>query len=225
TRSVIAFRLITALTGCITIEEQYVFKKNGSGTMTYIIDMTEMGEMIGGFTKDEDDKSLDNLSMGAHADALKGLAGIGKVKLDTKTKWVQKVTFSFKDVDALNRALNALMPDSLENNHRFFTWENGTLVRSSNSYMRSMSSTMMEGVEMGSDSAAVEEEGGFDLASMLSMMKYKYSFKFAKPIATTEAAEVMVKKTSGAKAVELSTDWSAIAKDPKALDLRIDFGH
>ena len=33
-------------TGCITIEENYTFKKDGSGTMEYVLDMSEMGELI-----------------------------------------------------------------------------------------------------------------------------------------------------------------------------------
>jgi len=43
TRPLLLATFLVGLTGCITIEEQYSFKKNGSGTMTYVLDMREMG--------------------------------------------------------------------------------------------------------------------------------------------------------------------------------------
>ena len=214
---------IVGLTGCITIEEQYSFKKNGSGTMTYVLDMREMGEMLknlGDGEKKEDGGDMGQLSINGHADALKSIAGVSKVKLDTRTEWVQKLSFNFADIAALNRALNTLMPDSNNTAHEFFRWEDGTLVRNTNNYVHQMSSTMASEAAEGED----EEDGedsGFDMSSMLGMMKYKYSFKFQQPIITTEAADVMTKENPGGKEVKLSTDWAAIAKDRKALDLRI----
>lgn len=214
---------IVGLTGCITIEEQYSFKKNGSGTMTYVLDMREMGEMLknlGDGEKKEDGGDMGQLSINGHADALKSIAGVSKVKLDTRTEWVQKLSFNFADIAALNRALNTLMPDSNNTAHEFFRWEDGALVRNTNNYVHQMSSTMASEAAEGEDEED-SEDSGFDMSSMLGMMKYKYSFKFQQPISTTEAADVMTKENPGSKEVKLSTDWAAIAKDRKALDLRI----
>ena len=41
-----ALVLLFALQGCITIEENYTFKSNGSGTMEYVVDMSSFGEMM-----------------------------------------------------------------------------------------------------------------------------------------------------------------------------------
>ncbi len=215
--------LFIGLTGCITIEEQYAFKKNGSGTMTYVLDMSEMGEMMKSFNdgKEKEDDGTGDMNITGHADALKTISGISKVKLDTKTKWVQKLSFTFADIGALNRALNTLMPDSARPDHEFFKWENGTLVRRTNNFVHNMSSAMASEAATEED-GEVGEESGFDMSSMLGMMKYKYSFKFQQPI-TTEASAAMAKE-AGSKEVKLSTDWAAIAKDPKALDLRIAIG-
>ncbi len=215
--------LVVGLTGCITIEEQYSFKKNGSGTMTYVLDMSEMGEMLksfGGDEKDDSDGVEGRMDVSGHADALKQIQGISKVKLDTKKEWVQKLSFHFADIAALNRALNTIMPDSADVAHEFFRWEDGTLVRTTNNYVHDISKTMAE--ETPADEPdAEEEDGGFDLSSMLGMMKYKYTFKFQKSIDRTDASSAMAMDKPGSKEVSLSTDWAAIAKDPRALDLRI----
>ena len=78
---------IFMLTGCITIEEHYSFKKNGSGTMKYIIDMKEMGEMLEAFadeleenegssSESEDDLNVGDIPMSELADSLRTVAGI-----------------------------------------------------------------------------------------------------------------------------------------------------
>ncbi|MBK8500281.1 MAG: hypothetical protein IPL52_16040 [Flavobacteriales bacterium] len=214
--------LVIGLASCITIEENYTFSKNGSGTMTYVVDMSEMGNMLaslgGDEKKDGGGDEMGNLDMSEHAAALKSIAGIAKVKMDKRQKWVQKLSFSFTDVGALNRALNQLMPDSTGTSHEFFKWEGGTLVRTSNRYAYDISSTMAN--EADDDDGGEGDESGFDMNSMLSSMKYKYSFKFKKPVASTENG-AMTREEGSTKEVKLSTDWSVLAKDPKALDVRI----
>ena len=215
--------LVIGLASCITIEENYTFGKNGSGTMTYVVDMSEMGNMLaslgGDEQKDGGGDELGNLDMSEHAAALKAIPGIGKVKMDKRKKWVQKLSFSFNDVAALNRALNQLMPDSTGTSHEFFHWDGGTLVRTSNRYAYDISSTMAN--EAAADDDGGEgEDAGFDMSSMLSSMKYKYSFKFKKPVASIENG-VMTREEGSTKEVKLSTDWGVLAKDPRALDVRI----
>lgn len=41
-----AIGAIMLLSGCLTIEEHYTFKKDGSGTMEYVMDMSEIGSMM-----------------------------------------------------------------------------------------------------------------------------------------------------------------------------------
>lgn len=219
--------LALGLTGCITIEENYTFKKNGSGTMTYVIDMSEMGSMLASLGDGEkkegegaDDGEMGNMDMGNHADALKSISGITKVKMDKKDKWIQKLTFNFTDLAALNRALNQLMPDSNGTTHEFFKWEGGTLVRTSNRHAYDISSTMAHEASMEDEGDEEGEDGGFDMASMLASMKYKYNFKFKQEVAGAEGS-AMTREESGGKELKLTTDWSVLAKDPKALDVRI----
>ena len=214
--------LLVLFTGCLTIEEHYTFKRDGSGTMTYVVDLSEMGEMM---------KSLEGMSEAAgetdgsekpemmeleeEATALKAISGISKVKVSTKKEWIRSVTFAFKDLNALNEGLNTLMPDSTGLKHTFFTWEGNTLVRTSNRFANEL------GASMGEAGSGEEGEEGMDMGMLLGTMKYKYSFKFADAIGTTTSAEGVNKEEVSAREVKLDTDWGVIAKDQHALDLRI----
>ena len=61
-----------------------------------------------------------------------------------------------------------------------------------------------------------------DMTEFLASMKYKYSFTFANDIVNTGAAATMTKESPDARSVKFDTDFSAIAQDDKALDLRIE---
>lgn len=205
------------LTGCLTIEENYTFKKDGSGTMEYVVDLSEMADLMKGLPGGKDgDKGKDDgagaMDLNDNLAKLRSLPGISKVKLKKeKDGFVQRLSFKFKDIGALNGALNQLMPDSTNLAQEFFRWEGSTLVRTNNQHAR----------EMGGDMGG-ETGDSTDMTGLLQSMHYKYSFKFAKEIGATEVAEGMAKEPKGTKAINLTTDWSVITKDPKALDLRIE---
>jgi hypothetical protein len=135
------------------------------------------------------------------------------VKVNDKKKFVQRLQFSFADVTALNAALNVLLQDSASGPHTFFTWEGNTLVRSNNGHARQI------GGGMGKEE---DPSDTTDMTQFLEAMKYKYSFTFAAPIANAGTAEGMVKESPDARSVKLNTDFAVIAKDPAALDLRIE---
>ena len=216
-RIVVLFTLLVLFTGCITIEENYTFKKDGSGTMEYVVDMSQIGEMMKAFEDMGDGKGkkgegLGELDMKDEVAELKKVPGIKKVKVSDKDKFVQKVSFRFADINALNAALNVLMKDSTGAQHTFFTWEGNTLVRKSNGNARDIGMGM--GKEDPSDTT--------DMTEFLASMKYKYSFTFAEPIASTGTAEGVEKESPDARTVKVNTDFSRIANDDKALDLRIE---
>lgn len=222
--------LLVLFTGCLTIEENYTFKKNGSGTMEYVVDMREVGELMAtlsemgeaeGAEKAPDD--LGTLDMDDEMNALKKIPGIKKVKLDAKEKWIQRLEFSFKDITALNAALNVLMPDSTGQEHTFFAWDGSTLVRTNNRHAYELGASMAkaENEEVGEDGDPVEQEEEADMSAFLEAMKYRYSFKFADDIQNTEIAEGINKEATGAREVKFDTDWSVISANEKALDLKI----
>ncbi len=209
------FLAITLLaTGCLTIEENYRFKKDGSGSMEYVVDMSEMADLMkglpGGKTEGKDD-GIGRMDMQDDLGKLKKLPGIRKVKLKKeKDGFLQRLSFRFNDINALNAALNSLMPDSTGQQHEFFRWEGNALVRTNNRHADEMSSGMGGG---SGDST--------DMTSMLQSMHYKYSFRFADEISDAQVAQGMAKEADGSNGMKFNTDWSVISKDPTALDLRI----
>lgn len=225
TRHALLLGGLLLLTGCLTIEEHYSFKKDGSGSMEYVVDLSEMGSLMEGFAemgeggKDGKDGGMGAMEMGPQVEALKALPGISKVKLNDKKKWVQRISFSFKDVSALNSALNELMRDSSGTKHEFFRWEGNTLVRTNNRHAYELGSSMAKGED---DTEPVEGEEGLDMSAMLETMKYKYSFKFARPIASSSVADGVAKVEVGSKELQLDTDFAVIGRNPQAMDFRID---
>jgi hypothetical protein len=209
--------LLVLLTGCLTIEENYAFKKDGSGSMEYVVDLSAFGELMKsmeemGGGKDKGKDGMGEMDMKDDAKAIGDIPGIKKVKIKReKEGFIQRLSFRFKDITALNAALNVLMPDSTGAKTEFFRWEGNTLVRVNNRHAS----------ELGGDMAEDPENDSLNMTGMLQSMQYKYSFKFADAVASTELREGMVKEAPSTKQVDLSTDWSVIMKDPEVLDLRI----
>ncbi len=219
---------VVLFSGCLTIEEHYTFKKDGSGTMEYVVDMSELGEMmstLGEMSEESGDgggmEDMGTMDMSEEVEALKQIPGIKKVKLNSKQEWVQRLSFSFKDLDALNAALNALMPDSTGTAYTFFTREGNTLVRKNNGHAYELGA----GMAKDKDADGVNDEDGMDLAAMLESMKYRYSFTFAQDIADIRVADGVSKENTSSREVRMETDFGVIGKDPKALDLRIELNN
>lgn len=205
-------------TGCLTIEEHYTFKRDGSGSMEYVVDISEMMNLFKGLEglagkegKDKDG-SDDDADLTQHVDELKKIPGIKGVKVKKEEDGArQRLRFKFKDLAALNRAMNQLMPDSTGVPTEFFRWDGSTLVRANNLHAQDI------GQEMGSGN----EPDSSDATMILQSMKYRYSFTFADAIGSVEKADAVAQELPTPKQVKLDTDWSVIMSDPKALDLRI----
>ncbi|HMN04162.1 MAG TPA: hypothetical protein PKD45_00405 [Flavobacteriales bacterium] len=221
-RRIATLAVILLFSGCLTIEEHYTFKKDGSGTMEYVMDLSEIGSLLeslpsdsgkkGGAKKDKASGEQVGILAGMEQQVpmLKELPGIKKVKLKKdKSGYLGRITFAFDDVAALNRALNVLMPDSVHGEQEFFRWEGSTLVRRSGGYAR------MLGSDMGADGDSL------DVASMFESMKYKMSFKFAQPVSHLDKADGMVSGQPKPKQLNLATDFRKIMEDRSTLDLRI----
>lgn len=211
---------LVLFTGCLTIEEHYTFKKNGGGSMEYVVDLSEMGSLMESFGDmgEGGNKDLGVMEMSEQVESLKSIPGIRKVKLDTKKKWIQRVSFSFKDIASLNSALNVLMSDSTNTQHEFFRWEGSTLVRTNNRHAHELGANMAKSDE---NEGAEGEDGAMKMGDMLESMKYRYSFKFKQAIATSTCASGVNKESVSRKEVRLDTDFAVIGRDPEALDLTI----
>lgn len=119
--------LLFIANSCITIEETYNFKKNGSGDMLYKIDMGKMVEQMQGMmdmSQMEGGNPLGkSVNFGEIAGKLKGIKGISGVKTtEDKKKYIYTIAFKFKNMDALNEAMNSLMMNKKKGEADYFTF-------------------------------------------------------------------------------------------------------
>ncbi len=200
------------LQGCITIEENYTFKKDGSGAMEYVVDMSELADLMNGLPGAKDkNEGMGKLDLIDNVARLQAITGISKVKVKKeKDGFIQRLSFRFTDVIALNGALNEIITDSTgAGPMEFFRWDGSTLVASTKGRTKGMGDSMGGGSE---DSTSAE--------GMLKMMRYKFDMRFADELGEVQAAESMQKEPEGTKRMKLSTDWSVLDKDSTALDMR-----
>lgn len=98
------------LTSCITIEETYTFKEDGSGNCTFKIDLSEMKNMMNTAGKPEAEPSLQAVSFEEEKKSLATIKGISNTEIKTdKEKYVFEISYQFDSQDALNKATNVLL--------------------------------------------------------------------------------------------------------------------
>ncbi len=99
-------------TACIEVSQEIQLKKNGSGSAIYTMNMSKMKDIMeslksfGGDSKDTDFGDTDK-QFASYADNLKSMEGISKVKFTSKD-FVYKISFQFKNLSSLNKALTYL---------------------------------------------------------------------------------------------------------------------
>ncbi len=97
---------------CIEITQEIQLKKNGSGSAIYTMNMSKMKDMMeslksfGGSTDDTNISDLDK-QFGEYTQYIQSIEGISKVKFSSKN-FIYKISFQFKNINALNQALNYL---------------------------------------------------------------------------------------------------------------------
>jgi hypothetical protein len=204
---------ILMLSGCITVEEHYTFKKNGSGSMEYVVDMSALAEMMEAFEdmgsgEDGGESTDDKLELVKDLDELESLDGISKVHL-TDEKLVSRVSFRFDGIESLNKALNVLMPDSTGAEHTFFTMDGHTIKRIHNN--RS---------ELGNDMADKDEE--VDSTEMLRSMKYRIFVKGSPAVQVSGYGDEVAVTRESKKQVTMEADFKMLDENPSALNVQFD---
>lgn len=202
--------IAVGFTSCITIEEIYTFRSDGSGNMKYVIDMSETADLMNSFKSDEDDEEsagnedLDEAveSLKETAEKLKSISGITKIENTADNeKLIYTLSFDFKDIDALNKALNEVIKDSSSAEfHEFFTMKGKNLVR--NSKM----GDQMKGIA-GEEDEEMDETAKEMANMMLESMKYNITFNFE----------------NGVKSVKTKSTIGELAEDKKTYTMKANF--
>jgi hypothetical protein len=124
---------IVGFVGCLDITEELSMQADGSGHYVNTIDAVKMSEQMSMFASMDSTgemipkmKNQMDSSFLANGNVAQKISGISNYKLDTSKAWVYVISFDFKNVAALNKAVNAgkagTPPD-------LYSWEKGKISR------------------------------------------------------------------------------------------------
>lgn len=156
---------------CITIYENYIFNRDGSGTMEYRVDMSELRSMMELFSDSLDMEDL-NLAgtFTVSITELGALKGIGNVSdAGDAGNFIFGVRFDFENTDALNQALGLLFENNEATDTRFIDKKRRKFIRyDATSDEFSHEAMLQEGVDI--DESVMKD--------ILDKMKYSISMNF-----------------------------------------------
>ena len=208
--------LIIPLTSCLTLSESYEFKKNGSGSMAYLIDMGELASILKMAKENEKEEDKENdiasqFSFEEVSKKIENIDGISHIEIiNDLDKYQFGVNFKFKSLASLNKALNQILitnPEGTE--HTFFKMEKNTITRT-NHINKDVLASQLNGEKVTDQSI-----------SLMESMVYKLNFSFAKPVKvvySSAEAEMGGKKN---KKVMLEASFKTLMDDVTALNTSI----
>lgn len=195
--SVMVFSLL--LQSCFEIKEIVTINKDGSGTFTMAIDMSEVKAMIEGFSDGEEEGGNPLGEMQEEYEETKAklevIEGISNIQFTTENDgYVITTSFDFVDIDALNTGMNVVYEDENEYGERteYYTLKRKNFERTSNHNMLNELKGEMDSDEIGG--------GDIDMAEMFSDVAYVNIVVFT---------DRKIKKTSS-DAIEVSEDGSSM---------------
>jgi hypothetical protein len=205
--------LIVSFTSCITIEESYTFKSNGSGSMKYTIDMSEMSSLLAMAEEEEGANPMgQDLSFVEIAEKLNEIQGIsGAEAIEDKENYLYGLNFKFADLNALNRALNKILIDDTEADiHTFFKETDGVITR-----------THLMTKDMNTSDLLGDDESSEYAMQIMESMSYRLKFEFKKPVKaiySSASAEIGGKKN---REVVIKANFKELSEDIQTLSTSI----
>jgi hypothetical protein len=209
-----AVLLALLATSCLTITEDYTFASNGSGSLSYTIDMSQLAQFMQMAQSQEDgNSSMKEMSFKKFEEPLKKIKGISKIKVnDDMNKFIFNITFAFASLTNLNEALGVLMSST----------EGG----STSSAAFEMQGDQLVCVHSGGDQsqALMNQLGAGDdgeqAMAIMQSMKYNINMNFKKPVEAVISAGSVTYDNTG-KTVHLSTDFASLVASPEALSANV----
>ncbi len=196
------FALVTlSFTACFDITEEITVAKSGSGQYVTIIDASKLAEQMTLFAAfDTTGEMIPRMKYSLDStfsttwDGYRAVAGITNVKVDTSKQYVYKLTMDFKEVKALNAALNK---GKTTDQQDAYAWEKGKLIRKDLA------------LNLGDIGAGMEDESQKEmLKGFLKDMTYKIVFHLPESV-----------KKSSNEAATVSADKKTVTLDMNMLDI------
>ncbi|MEL6676747.1 MAG: hypothetical protein AAFR61_31345 [Bacteroidota bacterium] len=210
------FFFATGLSGCLTIEETYEFKRNGSGFMQYVVQLDDLADFLEALQESEEGRDFDlpmeELSLDDLVPDLANVSGISEINLiNDQEENRYGINFKFEHLAALNDALNIILVDEqVSTPHTFFSMDNNVIRRTHLMSKNSMAGKFIE--------QADESE---KLRSVLQSMNYKLNFTFAKPIKVVYSVAEATLLGKKHKEVEIEANLKDLIQDTEMLNTSI----
>jgi hypothetical protein len=193
--------LLLSMTACFDITEEVTVSKDGSGSYSQTMDASQLAEQLKMFAAmDTTGEMIPKMKWGIDSALREGwnkfatVKGVSKLTIDTSKEFVYKVSFDFKDMAALNGALNLDKKDEKDKNA--YSWEKGKISRKDVSFNLN---------DLGMDGAGEQKDM---MKTMLTDVKYTMIFNLPNAV-----KNVMNKEAS------LSDDKKKVTHKVSMLDL------
>lgn len=210
-------------TSCIDIIEKIHFNKDGSGHMTYTLDMSQLKSFTESMKDENDENDSKNDKKGdekisksfeQYKTSLSSINGISNVQFDDKKadeKYIFEIDFDFKNYDALNDAMTSLKKskNSMEKSVTYISGTAKKITRSGSFFNLS---------DKNDDKESKNENPM--LQNMLKDSKYRMIYTFDKTIKKVSNDKAVVSENKKEMTIEYSlvemmkddNDLSAIIK-------------
>ncbi len=159
-----------SFTSCINIVEKVFFKKNGSGTYTMTLDMSQIANMMSMFGEGEQmdgmEEALKGMNEGFEENRakLEGISGISNINQEMdKPTLTYTLAFDFSNVEALNNGLNSYFANEEDSGqYTYFTREKKKISRSGlDRFSKALNDEMNSGEDTDFDPSALMGDAYF----------------------------------------------------------------
>lgn len=199
------------ISSCITIEERYFFNRDGSGSMEYILDLSEIAGLMKMAEDSSKGESMEFMESFEQAVAsLKAVEGIHQVQMSGfPDEYIFGIRYDFDDIESLNQAMNLLLEEG-EDYHTYFEKKG----------RRKLYRIHRPGEDLTKEELLGEEMDEEYANEILEGMKYKLSFNFEREVRKVETKGNIVESENPAQ-VLIDNNFKAITDDPSVMDVFI----
>ena len=202
------------LTSCLEIAEEVTINKDGSGTYSTTVDATQLAEAMQMFAAmDTTGQGMPNMkhtldsTFAENWEVYKTVEGISNIKIDSSTDYVYILTMDFKNVKALNTALDKGKKEGAQTD--IYSWSKGKLGRKDGGLS-----------ELGDLGGESEEEEDM-MKGMLGEMKYKLTFNLPSKVKKVSNANAVISDSK--TQVTIETNFADLTSKASSLGCDIDY--
>lgn len=189
-----------SLTSCFHMAEEIFFRKNGSGTYKFTLDMSKVANMMEmmGTNNEEMDQAMSEMTLEFEksVDKMTQLEGLSNVQMNMDKKTLVFTTsYDFDDLAALNRGMNQFFNSNREGHIdpiEFFSYSRGKLIRSDKDLMGdALTEAMNDDTQVDIDMSTVFADVYFE-----TTLKFERGYKNVsnEAYATPDKKQIRMKK-------------------------------